>query len=130
MAQLNRNIIGRLGSSMGRPQLSDLRDSGSIEQDADIVLFINRPGMMGKTDDVDDAELIIAKNRAGRLADINMRFIGDQVLFVENNRSLADVARDMERQPVQGKPQSFELGAAPFNPFDDFRNVRPEEFMR
>lgn len=42
----------------------------------------------------------------------------------------ADVARDMERQPVQGKPQSFELGAAPFNPFDDFRNVRPEEFMQ
>ena len=85
---------------------------------------------MGKTDDVDDAELIIAKNRAGRLADLDMRFVGDQVLFVENNQSLADVARDMERQPVQGKPQSFELGAAPFNPFDDFRNVRPEEFLQ
>jgi hypothetical protein len=68
--------------------------------------------------------------QCSEIKDIDMRFIGDQVLFVENNRSLADVARDMERQQVQGKPQSFELGAAPFNPFDNFRNVRPEEFMQ
>lgn len=105
MAQLNRNIVGRLGA-MGRPQLSDLRDSGSIEQDADIVLFINRPGLMGKSDDVDDAELIIAKNRAGRLDDIDMRFIGDQVLFVEDGRTLPELAKKI-----------------PFNPFDGLTNA-------
>ena len=133
MAQLNRNIIGRLGSSMGRPQLSDLRDSGSIEQDADIVIFINRPGLMGKTDDVDDAELIIAKNRAGRLDDIDMRFIGDQVRFVEDDWSLAEKAREMEssrpRTKPQAQPKSADAGAVPFNPFDGFGKVRPEEFL-
>ena len=120
MAQLNRNIVGRLNSSMGRPQLSDLRDSGSIEQDADIVIFINRPGLMGKSEDPDDAELLIAKNRAGRLGEIDMRFIGDQVLFVEDTRSLADLARKMEKTPA---PPAFD-------PFAGFGGVNPEDFYK
>lgn len=139
MAQLNRNIIGRLGSSMGRPQLSDLRDSGSIEQDADIVIFINRPGLMGKTDDVDDAELIIAKNRAGRLADIDMRFIGDQVRFVEDTgggllataRALSDAKK---QEYSQRKSRAVVLGSdmgaqRPWSPFDMGQALDPlEEF--
>ena len=135
MAQLNRNIIGRQGSSMGRPQLSDLRDSGSIEQDADIVIFINRPGLMGKSEDPDEAELNIAKNRAGRLADIDMRFIGDQVLFVEDNRPLVEVAKEMNsKRSASGKPEDPAIHAervpeVPFNPFQGFENVRSEEFL-
>ena len=123
MAQLNRNIVGRLNSSMGRPQLSDLRDSGSIEQDADIVIFINRPGLMGKSEDPDDAELLIAKNRAGRLGEIDMRFIGDQVLFVEDTRSLADLARKMEKTPAPP-------AQVPFDPFAGFGGVNPEDFYK
>ncbi len=127
MAQLNRNIVGRLNSSMGRPQLSDLRDSGSIEQDADIVIFINRPGLMGKSEDPDDAELIIAKNRAGRLDDIDMRFIGDQVLFVEDKRPLSDIAREMAPSKTE-KRGARQQSAPPYNPFDGFGNINPEEF--
>lgn len=91
MAQLNRNLMTRMSTSNGRPVLSDLRDSGTIEQDADIVLFIHRPGMLGLSEDPLDrkqAELIIAKNRAGRLGIINLTFLEDQVTFVENSDSL------------------------------------------
>ena len=89
MAQLNRNLMTRQSSSNGRPVLSDLRDSGSIEQDADIVVFIHRPGLLGLSEDPNAsrvAELIIAKHRAGRLGIINMEFIEDRVTFVESDR--------------------------------------------
>ena len=63
LAQLNRNLMTRLNSSMGRPVLSDLKDSGSIEQDADMVLFIHRPAKLGLSEMGEDyAELIIEKN--------------------------------------------------------------------
>ena len=133
MAQLNRNVIGRQGSSMGRPQLSDLRDSGSIEQDADIVLFIHRPGLLGLTEDPDTAELIVAKHRAGQLANINMHFLGDQVLFVEDGRSLADVAKGMSDSakadiaPVLNRSEPAPDVSS--SPFDDFLNIKPSEFI-
>ncbi len=129
MAQLNRNVVGRQGSSMGRPMLSDLRDSGSIEQDADIVLFIHRPGLLGITEDADAAELIIAKNRAGRLDIINMHFIGDQVLFVEDGRSLVDMAHGMGRERNEDK-ETIQSPQSSFNPFGDFLNIKPEEFLQ
>lgn len=65
LSQLNRAVEHRAG---GRPMLSDLRESGSIEQDADIVIFIHRPGMVENADksiDFGDAELIVAKHRGG-----------------------------------------------------------------
>ena len=84
MAQLNRNLSTRQGSIHGRPVLSDLKDSGSIEQDADIVLFINRPSLSGYTEGPEGmAELIIAKNRAGEMGIIDMMFDGDTVKFEE-----------------------------------------------
>lgn len=83
LAQLNRNLIARSGSMNGRPVLSDLKDSGSIEQDADIVLFINRPGLMGFSEHPEEAELIIAKNRAGEMAILPMTFNGDLTKFSE-----------------------------------------------
>lgn len=86
LAQLNRNITGRQGSSNGRPVLSDLKDSGSIEQDADIVLFIHRPALLGLSDDNGQAELIIAKNRAGEMGTINLSFNGDLVRFTESSK--------------------------------------------
>jgi len=71
-----------------RPQLSDLRESGAIEQDADIVMFIHRPEFMGVQDENDfpgRTELIIAKHRNGEVCDVTMRFLASEVKFVDYN---------------------------------------------
>lgn len=62
LSQLNRNIEARTSK---RPQLSDLRESGSLEQDADIVMLLWREGYYSEEADPTEAELIIAKNRNG-----------------------------------------------------------------
>ena len=85
LSQLSRASVQRSGAT-GKPQLSDLRESGSIEQDADMVLFIHRPDYVGMSDSEEDKEktqIIIAKHRNGETCDIDMRFRGEQVRFVE-----------------------------------------------
>jgi len=81
LSQLSRNVESRLGHK--RPQLSDLRESGAIEQDADIVTFLYRPEYY-KLDTWDDpdasstanqAEFIVAKHRNGGLDNIRLQFI-------------------------------------------------------
>jgi replicative DNA helicase len=67
-----------------KPMLSDLRESGAIEQDADMVLFINKSADAGY-DEVLPVELIIAKHRNGETADIPLNFIGKFVHFVDGN---------------------------------------------
>ena len=76
-------------SSKEEPQLSDLRESGAIEQDADIVMFIHRPDVAATPEELksgkiikDDADLIIAKHRNGELGRVKLRFRGDQVRYV------------------------------------------------
>jgi replicative DNA helicase len=85
LSQLSRAVESRAGNK--RPQLSDLRESGAIEQDADIVTFIYRPEYY-KIDTFEDgspaegmAELIIAKHRNGGLEDIRLRFQGELARF-------------------------------------------------
>ena len=71
-AQLNRQAENRPDN---RPKLSDLRESGSIEQDADIVALVHRPAYYAVHDEEpepQDAEIIIAKHRAGRTGSLNM----------------------------------------------------------
>ena len=93
LAQLNRNMMGRQGSVNGRPILSDLKDSGSIEQDADMVLFIHRPSLLGLCEGpADIAELIIAKNRSGETGVIDLKFNGELTKFTENNESFSEYA--------------------------------------
>ena len=90
LSQLSRNAVQRTGGS-GKPQLSDLRESGSIEQDADMVIFIHRPDYIGLSENPEDKEktqIIIAKHRNGETKDIDMRFRSDQVRFVELDESL------------------------------------------
>ncbi|MDR2358965.1 MAG: replicative DNA helicase [Prevotellaceae bacterium] len=78
LSQLNRSVETRGGNK--RPQLSDLRESGAIEQDADLVLFIHRPAYYGITEDEnhestkDLAEIIIAKHRNGETRDVKLKF--------------------------------------------------------
>jgi replicative DNA helicase len=72
-----------------RPQLSDLRESGAIEQDADMVMFLYRPEYYGITEDEDGAstagvgEVIIAKHRNGSLDTVKLRFIGKYTKFTD-----------------------------------------------
>jgi replicative DNA helicase len=85
LAQLNRAVETRNDK---RPQLSDLRESGSIEQDADVVLFLNRPEYYGIKNFADDAsstdgvaEVIIGKQRNGPTGDIRLAFIKEYARF-------------------------------------------------
>jgi len=90
LSQLSRNAVQRTGGT-GKPQLSDLRESGSIEQDADMVIFIHRPEFVGMSEDPADREkaiLIIAKHRNGEVCDIEMKYKAGQVKFVEPDQSL------------------------------------------
>jgi replicative DNA helicase len=86
LSQLNRSVESREGK---RPQLSDLRESGAIEQDADIVLFIHRPEYYGITEDEDGnsligvAEIIIAKHRNGAVGDVHLSFKKNLAKFAD-----------------------------------------------
>jgi replicative DNA helicase len=74
VSQLSRAIESRSGEHR-RPQLSDLRESGSIEQDADVVMFIYREDMLNSTEENSGlAELIIGKQRNGPTGSIQLAF--------------------------------------------------------
>lgn len=80
LAQLNRNPENRTGESKGRPRLSDLRESGSIEQDADLVGLLVREEYYADDDESrkeleGKAELIIAKQRNGPVGDVPLTFL-------------------------------------------------------
>ena len=79
LAQLSRKVEEK---GRERPQLSDLRESGSIEQDADMVWFVERPFVRThKEEDKYKAELIVAKHRNGSVRDIPLTFIPECTLF-------------------------------------------------
>lgn len=79
-AQLSRANVKRTGSV--KPVLSDLRDSGSIEQDADVVMFLHRPYYYEKEDnDPSEAEVIISKQRNGPLGTVPLTWLEDFTLF-------------------------------------------------
>jgi len=81
LAQLNRGPESRTSKDK-RPQLADLRDSGSIEQDADVVIFIYRDEVYNpKTDDRGIAEFIVAKQRNGPTKTVRARFIRELTKF-------------------------------------------------
>lgn len=92
LSQLNRNVEGRVGIDGKRPQLSDLRESGAIEQDADMVCFIHRPEYYFKrgSENYDEkmvgmAEIIVAKHRNGETKAIVLRFDQTRARFLNAN---------------------------------------------
>lgn len=88
LSQLNRDVEKRTGDAK-KPMLSDLRESGAIEQDADMVLFIHRPEKYGIMTDSQGndlrgiADIIIAKHRNGAVGEIQLRFISDLTKFCD-----------------------------------------------
>lgn len=92
LSQLSREVEKRGGNK--RPVLSDLRESGAIEQDADIVTFIYRPEyyeLPGKEDNdrlnENEAEIIIAKHRNGALGTVHLNFVKEYALFEDQIES-------------------------------------------
>ena len=89
LSQLNRGVESREGEEGKRPQLSDLRESGAIEQDADMVCFIHRPEYYKIYQDPTSgkdlrglAQIIIAKHRSGATEDIDLKFRGQYTQFL------------------------------------------------
>ena len=92
LSQLNRNVESRNGAEGKRPQLSDLRESGAIEQDADMVIFLHRPeyfglGMSsdGTVDYHNKAEVIISKHRKGATGIVLTKFLGEYTLYADQD---------------------------------------------
>ena len=93
LSQLNRAVETR----KGRPQLSDLRESGAIEQDADIVMFIHRPDKSASEKDIEEgkvaanvAEILIEKHRSGPTGLVKLYFKGECTKFVNLNEETGE----------------------------------------
>lgn len=116
LSQLNRGVENRPDDDK-RPQLSDLRESGAIEQDADIVTFIHRPEYYRIYQDAQGrdlrgrAEIIIAKHRNGSVGDVLLNFKGQYVRF-ENLDEGAGV-------PLPGESSKQVQGEIPSGGFDN-----------
>ncbi len=99
LSQLNRGVEGRSGQGADakKPQLSDLRESGAIEQDADMVCFIHRPEYYKIFEDPNThkdlhgvAQIIIAKHRNGATADVDLRFKSDYAKFMNEEDDIEE----------------------------------------
>ena len=128
LAQLNRSVEQRSGDR--RPQLSDLRESGSIEQDADVVMFLSRPEMYGKTTFEDGSstkdivEIVVGKQRNGPIGDIRLLFLKNYGRFqsTANNYGHSGEGTESshdERHYATSLPDSGKSNAASFITQDD-----------
>ncbi|MDE7167855.1 MAG: replicative DNA helicase [Clostridia bacterium] len=104
----------------GEPQLTDLRESGAIEQDADMVMFISRPDVTASEEDLKNGKVVkgeaflnIAKNRNGSLDRIRLRFKGELTKFVN-----PELNESMEERAISSKPSKNE-GGKPSKNFND-----------
>lgn len=87
LAQLNRNVENRTGKAQGKPVVADLRESGSIEQDADQIILIHRPGMYDPNISINDAQWIVGKNRFGRTGIIPFRWEPEYTQYTEQQQT-------------------------------------------
>ena len=105
------------------PQLSDLRESGAIEQDADIVMFISRPEAIATAEELASgkivkgaAELILAKHRGGEQGRVSLKFIGECTKFV-----------DVDEQNRDDEPPNYEPVSQAYGDDSDDEYVAPED---
>lgn len=104
LSQLSRAVETRGGDK--RPQLSDLRESGSIEQDADMVQFIHRPEYYGLNEDEDGnstngiANIIIAKHRNGSVCDVQLKFVNELAKFQDLEKGMGDFDNNFASMPI------------------------------
>lgn len=132
LSQLNRGVELRTGDAK-KPMLSDLRESGAIEQDADMVLFIHRPEKYGIMTDAQGnslkgiADIIIAKHRNGAVGEIQLRFRSELTQFCDLETSspfhsdsstgemvVKTYSSKLNDEPVPPLNTSFEEGAGSF----------------
>ena len=127
LSQLNRSVENREGNEGKRPQLSDLRESGAIEQDADMVLFVHRPeyyhiyqddhgnNLRGK------AQIIIAKHRKGATGDVLLDFRGEFTRFEnpDDNRIASNMDGEVRSSRINDTEIPPEDFAAPFGPYPE-----------
>ncbi len=132
LSQLNRGVESRQGAEGKRPQLADLRESGAIEQDADMVCFIHRPEYYKITEDergnslIGVAEIIIAKHRNGATGDVRLRFRNEFAKFSnldddggirrEFNKPFVSASEPMPPIPPSG-PDFLNQGSSQDVPF-------------
>ena len=144
LSQLNRGVESREGIEGKRPQLSDLRESGAIEQDADMVCFIHRPEYykIFQDDKGNDlrgmAEIIIAKHRNGATGDVLLRFKGEFARFQNPDDDMVIPMPGEESMPMIGSRMNSASGSIPppssdyapqtSNPFDGVGNEGPLPF--
>ncbi len=108
LSQLNRGVENREGNEGKRPQLSDLRESGAIEQDSDMVLFVHRPEYYRIFEDEKGrdlrgkAEIIIAKHRKGATDIITLRFRGSYTRFEDIDNSSSDFSMPTDGGEIIG----------------------------
>ncbi len=122
LSQVNRGVESRTGVGSKRPMLSDLRESGAIEQDADIVTFIYRPEYykIYEWDNGDDSrgqgELIIAKHRNGSLKNVRLKFTGEFAKFTDLDYFDGGDNEDGDNSSMLSMPSSMneDSGDAPF----------------
>ena len=124
LSQLNRGVEQRSRDDK-TPQLSDLRESGAIEQDADMVVFIHRPEYYGITTDKDGnsnegvAEIIIAKHRSGSVGTVRLKFTKELIKFSNidfsaNNNNMDFGSRNNNIvEQYQSSPEAYTSGSMP-----------------
>ena len=123
LSQLSRAVETRGGSK--RPMLSDLRESGAIEQDADMVIFLYRPDYYNITEDEEGqdcrgiAEVIVAKNRHGALKTVKIRFVPQFAKFTDLNSSFMELPQDFDSNNTVTKPSKMNNKDEGNNDFDD-----------
>jgi replicative DNA helicase len=89
LSQLNRGVDNREDK---RPRLSDLRESGAIEQDADIVMFLHRPDAYNPTDRPGEAEVIVAKHRSGKTGIVGLQWVAHSMRFADRETTAESAA--------------------------------------
>ena len=120
LSQLNRTVETRAGEGIDgkRPQLSDLRESGAIEQDADMVLFVHRPEYYHIYEDSNHndlrgmAQIIIAKHRKGATGDVLLKFQGQYTKFANPE----DVPDEMPAADMGGEIIGSRMNDDPLPP--------------